>query len=718
MSARPLAVPLAHPRLSATATLSSPVSGLRFARGKRREALERLGIHTVRDLFLHAPTRYLDFSQVSRIGEAEVGQSATIVATIDRVNLKRPRPRLAIVEVFLVDETGVLRISFFRQPWLKDSLKKGDVLAVSGKIGFSYGYRTMTPLFHEVVGSADDATETYARVMPVHATTEGLSQAWMRRILSSALADAGDVVDFMPAALVAAHGLMGEAAALRAAHFPPSLAAASRARRRLAFDELLCLQVGLRLRKAQAPGALTGISHAVDGPLARAVRQSLPFALTADQERATAEILSDMASGEPMNRLLQGDVGTGKTAVAAIACAAAADSGFQAAIMAPTSVLASQYAASLGPVFDRAGVRWRIVTSKTPKDERAATAGALARGDVDVVFGTTALLSGDLAFPKLSLVVVDEQHRFGVNQRQALAGKGEAPDVLSMTATPIPRTLALSLYGDVAVSSMSERPVAGAGVATKVLSWARVDDAWKAVDEAVSAGQQAYVVCPLVDDADTGGALDDVAGEASGTLASTTAMYAELKGRVFPRSRVGLLHGRLSAQEKDEVMVAMRAGEIDILVCTTVVEVGVDVPRASVIVILDADRYGLATLHQLRGRVGRGHIPGRALLVTRAKRGSAAQKRLSALEKSSDGFELAELDLRLRHEGEVLGYRQSGDVAFRFVDLIADRDLVEAAHADAEEIFRTDPTLASPELAPLVLEVRERYGDRLRRTEG
>ena len=718
MSARPLAPPLAHPRLTATATLSSPASGLRFARGKRSEALERLGIRTVRDLFLHAPTRYLDFSQVSSIGDAEVGKSATIVATIDRVNLKRPRPRLSIVEVFLVDATGVLRISFFRQPWLKDALKKGDILAVSGKVGFSYGYRTMTPVFHEVLGSAEDAPETYARVMPVHATTEGLSQAWIRRILSSALADAGDVADFLPARLVAAHGLMGEAAAFREAHFPSTLVSAERARRRLAYDELLCLQVGLRLRKTAAPGMLSGITHAVGGPRERAVRESLPFALTKDQERAAAEILSDMASQEPMNRLLQGDVGTGKTAVAAIACGAAADSGCQAAIMAPTSVLASQYAASLGPVFDRAGVRWRIVTSKTPRDERAATAEALLHGDVDVVFGTTALLSGDLAFPRLSLVVVDEQHRFGVNQRQALAGKGEAPDVLSMTATPIPRTLALSLYGDVAVSSMAERPVKGAGVSTKVLPWAHVDDAWRAVDEAVAAGQQAYVVCPLVDDADGGSELEDVAGEAAGKLASTKAIYAELSDHVFPRRRIGLLHGRLSAQEKDEVMAAMRAGEIDILVCTTVVEVGVDVPNASVIVVLDADRYGLATLHQLRGRVGRGHIPGRALLVTRAKRGSDAKKRLHALEKSSDGFELAELDLELRHEGEVLGYRQSGDVTFRFVDLVADRDLVEAAHADAEQLFRGDPTLSAPDLALMVAEVRERYGARLNRSEG
>ncbi len=718
MSAHALAVPLAHPRLSATASLSSPASGLRFARGKRGEYLERLGIHTVRDLLLHAPTRYLDFTQVSTIGDATVGQSATIVATIDRVTLKRPRPRLAIVEVFLVDATGVLRISFFRQPWLKDSLKKGDVLAVSGKIGFSYGYLTMTPVFHEVLGSAGDAAETYARIMPVHATTEGLSQAWIRRILSSALADVGDVVDFMPARLVASHGLMGEAAALREAHFPASLASAERARRRLAFDELLCLQVGLRLRKAQAPGALTGISHLTNGPREQAVRESLPFALTSDQEHATHEILADMASGEPMNRLLQGDVGTGKTAVAAIACAAAADSGCQAAIMAPTSVLASQYAASLGPVFDRAGVRWRIVTSKTPKDERAQTAEALLAGEVDVVFGTTALLSGDLAFPRLSLVVVDEQHRFGVNQRQALAGKGEAPDVLSMTATPIPRTLALSLYGDVAVSSMSERPVRGAGVTTKVLSWARVDDAWRTVDEAVSAGQQAYVVCPLVDEADTGSALDDVAGEAAGKLASAKAIFAEITQSVFPTRRVALLHGRLSAQEKDEVMASMRAGEIDILVCTTVVEVGVDVPNASVIVVLDADRYGLATLHQLRGRVGRGSIPGRALLVTRAKRGSDTQKRLRALVESSDGFELAELDLRLRHEGEVLGYRQSGDVTFRFVDLISDRDLVESAHADAERIFRDDPSLVDPDIALLVSEVRERYGSRLSRSDG
>lgn len=711
-------VPRAHPRLTATAALSNPVTGLRFARGKRGEALERIGVRTVRDLLLHAPTRYLDFSHITAIGEAEVGQSATVVARVDRVSLKRPRPRLAIVEVFLVDATGVLRISFFRQPWLADSIKKGDLLAVSGKVGFSYGYRTMTPVFHEILGSAGDEGERYARVMPVHATTEGLSQAWIRRILSSALADVGDVADFLPASIVAEHGLIGEAAALRWAHFPPTLAAAEKARRRLAFDELLCLQMGLRLRRTGDAEAPRGIAHVTDGPLASAVRRSLPFTLTVDQERAVSEILSDMASEEPMNRLLQGDVGTGKTAVCAIACGAAADSGCQAAIMAPTSVLATQYASSLGTVFDAAGVSWRLVTSKTPKDERAAIASAVDGGQVDVVFGTTALLSGDIAFPRLSLVVVDEQHRFGVNQRSALAGKGSEPDVLSMTATPIPRTLALSLYGDVAVSSMAERPVAGAGVSTKVLSWTRIDDAWAAVEEAVSAGHQAYVVCPLVDEEDDGSSLEDVGGEAPERLASTAAIRRELAERVFPRRRVGLLHGRLSALEKDEVMAAMREGAIDILVSTTVVEVGVDVPNATVIVVLDADRFGLATLHQLRGRVGRGSVAGRALLVTRAKRGSTAQKRLRALEASSDGFELAELDLELRHEGEVLGYRQSGDVTFRFVDLVDDRDLIESAHREAERIFAEDSLLAAPELGLLVGEVRARFGDRLTRGDG
>ena len=400
--------------------------------------------------------------------------------------------------------------------------------------------------------------------------------------------------------------------------------------------------------------------------------------------------------------------------MAAVALAAVADSGSQAAVMAPTSVLARQYAEKLGPVLDRAGVSWALVTGSTPEAERGATAVGLASGALSVRFGTTAVLGDDLAFDDLSLVVVDEQHRFGVGQRARLRSKGTAPDQLTMTATPIPRTLALSVYGDLACSRIAQRPHAGAGVTTKVITPENADLAHTAIAEAVAAGHQAYVICPLVDDADDGAGLDDVpVSELAQTSArphSARAVYERLRDRVFRDVRVGLVTGRMSAAEKDEAMAAFRAGEVKVLVSTTVVEVGVDVPNATVMMVWDADRFGLATLHQLRGRVGRGEDAGTVFLVSAARGTSPARKRLRALEKTSDGFALAEMDLRLRHEGEVLGYRQSGGVTLRHVDMIADADLVAAAHEDAAHLVAKDPSLADARHAPLAREVRRRFG--------
>ncbi len=704
-------------RLARTQAWDGDVSRLRFARGARAEALGRLGISSVRDALQHVPHRYLDFTRITPVAGADVGEQATVVGSVDKVTLKRPRPRLQIVEVALVDATGVLMCAFFKQPWLAEQIHVGDTLAVSGKVTFAYGFKQMTPQFHEVVAKAGEGAATaasFARMLPVHGVTDGLSPAWMRRIESAALADYGDACDFMPASLVASRELMTEARALREAHFPSGRAAAERARRRLAYDELLCLQAALLARRAIELADVAPHEHVVGGSHVSALLAALPFELTAEQRQAADEILADMAAPAPMNRLLLGDVGTGKTAVAAVALAAVADSGSQAAVMAPTSVLARQYAEKLGPVLDRAGVSWALVTGSTPVAERGATAAGLASGALSVLFGTTAVLGDDLAFDDLSLVVVDEQHRFGVGQRARLRSKGMAPDQLTMTATPIPRTLALSVYGDLACSRIAQRPHAGAGVTTKVITPENADLAHTAIAEAVAAGHQAYVICPLVDDADDGAGLDDVpVSELALTSArphSARAVYERLRDRVFRGVRVGLVTGRMSAAEKDEAMAAFRAGEVKVLVSTTVVEVGVDVPNATVMMVWDADRFGLATLHQLRGRVGRGEDAGTVFLVSAARGTSPARKRLRALEKTSDGFALAEMDLRLRHEGEVLGYRQSGGVTLRHVDMIADADLVAAAHEDAAHLVAEDPSLADARHAPLAREVRRRFG--------
>lgn len=699
-------------RVSRSCSLADDVGRLRYVSGARATAVGRLGIRRVRDLLLHVPHRYLDFTHTVPISHADVGQEVTVVGRVDKLTLKRPRPRMQIVEMYVLDDTGVIQATFFRQPWLAEQIHPGDVVALSGKVTFAYGFKQMKAPFHELLSGGEERG-SYARVLPVHPVGEGVTASWMRRIVAAALADVGDVCDFLPARLVARRGLPSLARALRQVHYPATLREKERARRRLAYDELLCLQLALLTRQRLSLAGVEPTAHVADGPYREALLAALPFTLTEEQQEATRQILADMAEPQVMNRLLLGDVGTGKTAVAAVALAAVADSGTQAAVMAPTSILARQYAEKLGPQLDAAGISWALVSSSMPADERADARARIASGACTVTFGTTALLSDDIEFSRLTLVVIDEQHRFGVDQRAALRRKGAGADLLTMTATPIPRTLALSVYGDLSCSQIRERPVAGAGITTHALAPENLDVAWAAIRSAVERGQQAYVVCPLVDDADDGSELDDVpegATSSASQLHSATHTYATLAERSFADLSVGLVHGRQGAAERDEVMARFRAGEVQVLVSTTVIEVGVDVPNATVMLVLDADRFGLATLHQLRGRVGRGSVAGTVYLACAAKRGTPARKRLDALEATSDGFELAELDLELRHEGEVLGYRQHGGVSLRIADLGCDLDLVEAAHEDARELARTDPALEMDEHRPLALEVADRFG--------
>lgn len=709
MPARP-SIAIASERVQRTCALSDSVERLRYVKGARAEALRRLGIVRVRDLLLHIPRRYLDFSRVTQIAYADVGSEVTVLGTVDKVELKFPRPHMQIVNLMVVDQTGVIEATFFKQPWIAEQIRKGDTVALSGKVTFGYGFKQMKAPFYEVVG--DSGSAGYARVLPVHGVTEGVSVPWMRRIQSAALADVGDVCDPVPARLTSGHGLMTLGRALREVHFPSSLAAAERARRRLAYDELLCLQLALLCRQELEREGARPFEHDVLGPHMDALLAAMPFELSAEQRAAADQILADMAAPRVMNRLLLGDVGTGKTAVAALALAACADSGTQAAMMAPTSVLARQYAEKLGSLLDAADITWRLVTGTTQGEEREEAEAACASGAACVLFGTTALLSQKLEFSCLSLVVIDEQHRFGVNQRAALRAKGPGADLLAMSATPIPRTLALSVYGDVDLSRIAHRPRPGAGVQTKVVTPDNLDLAWGAVREALAAGHQAYVICPLVDDADDGHELEDVPESVTSTsnkLRSAVSTLAWLRESVLPGVECDLLTGRMRPAEKDAAMGRFRSGATQVLVATTVVEVGVDVPNATAMVVMDADRFGLATLHQLRGRVGRGDVAGTVFLSCAARKGTPARTRLAALEQTSDGMRLAELDLKLRHEGEVLGFRQSGGVTLRICDMETDADLVQWAHEDARAIAGEDPSLADSEHRLLAGEARERF---------
>ncbi len=720
-------LPVCASRMKALRSWGAPVSSLRHATGERKELLGRLGIRCVRDELFAIPSRYLDFTKASSVLDAVIGQDVTVLVRVDSVTTKRPRPKMTIVEVSCYDDTAAFIATFFGQPWMANRLHAGQLVAFSGRIDFSYGYKRMKSPFYDVVADEADkalgpgAARPAARMLPIYHVTEGLIMGWARRIAACAVADYADVPDWWPAAFRRQRGIMSIARALRSIHAPADADEAEQARLRLAFDEAVFLQLGLRAaRDASLPG-VNPVRHRVDGHLTEKIRQVLPFSLTEDQESAVSAILRDMAGDRPMSRLLLGDVGTGKTAVATCLLGAVADTGTQAAVMAPTGVLAQQYALKVGPVLDEAGIPWALLTGATPPRDRAQILDRLATGEVCVLFGTHALISEDVAFRRLSLVIIDEQQRFGVAQRHALREKGRGADLLVMTATPIPRTMALSIYGDLDCSYLRTRPNAGAGVTTHVIDKRNRSDAYDAMRAALARGHQCYVVCPLIG-APAGKDADDAAERLAQGLDPSDMKAAEtevevLANKVFPGTSVGLLTGRMKPAEKARVMDDFRAKRIMVLVSTTVIEVGVDVPNATVMLVEDGERFGLAQLHQLRGRVGRGDTPGEVYIAANAK-SEASRARMKALETTSDGFELAEADLRIRREGDILGTRQSGGVSLRYVDLARDADLLAQARLDAREMLARDHRLDSRELRPVRDELIARHGDVFKEVSG
>jgi ATP-dependent DNA helicase RecG len=686
------------PRALARARSALPVTAVRLVDARRAEALGRLGVATVGDLLHHYPHRYLDLSATADLRTVPAGSEATVVGRVHDIKVKHPRQRLTVTEVAIVDGTGALIGVWFNQPYVAGRFRVGERVAFAGMVSHEYGLKQMRNPFVEKLPDEETGPEL-ARILPVHGATEGLSTNWVRRLVTEALVFAGDLPDPVPAAIRSARDLVPLAAAVRSIHFPSSLNERVAARRRLAYDELLAVQIAMASRRHALVDERPGHVHTVDGVLVRAFRSALPFSLTADQEAAVAAIFGDMASPHPMNRMLLGDVGTGKTVVAGHAIAACADSGTQAAMMAPTEVLATQYCRALAPLLDAAGISSALLTGSTKAAERRSVLTGLGDGSITVVFGTHALIQEGVDFAALTLAIVDEQHRFGVGQRGALRGKGEAADLLVMTATPIPRSLALTLYGDLDVSYLRTRPGHRTAdhVTSRIVPQQGREEAYRAVRAAAAAGNRAYIVCALVDESD--------ATQAKAAITEAR----RLQRQVFPDLAVGLLTGQMSAAEKHAAMERFRSGETPVLVATTVIEVGVDVPEATVMIVEDAERFGLAQLHQLRGRIGRGTDPGEFLLFADPKT-TEGTARMSAIVATNDGFELAEYDLRLRGEGEVLGERQSGFPALRLASLGADADLLDAAREDAQALIGSDPALARPEHAPLSDDVRTRLG--------
>lgn len=728
----------ASPRFAASCALDAPLDMLPYVTPARTKLFSNLGIHTLRDLILRIPRRYLDFSRHVSILEAAVNDTVTISCVIDRINLKRPRPHLSIVEMYVTDTIGIMRISFFRQPWLAKAYHVGDVVALLGKVEYSYGFKCMNSPFIELIHAADTRpTDSHAadahtadahaqdkrapqpvantrldtHILPVYALCDGLSAAWYRRIVKICLHKILPLVDCIPSVYLARNRLMGYSTAIQQIHMPTSMRAQEAARRRFAYNELFFLQLALRARTS-VEDTQDPIQHCINGSHLKNFYKALPFELSAEQQSAAHDLLHDMQAKTCMNRLLLGDVGTGKTVVCALGFAVCADTSTQAAMLAPTSVLAQQYAEKIGTLLTKLSISWALLTSATTKSERTDILSGLQTGSLQVIFGTTSLLSDDVQFHKLSYIVIDEQHRFGVHQRLALRQKSPFADLLAMSATPIPRTLALSFYGDLTCSFIKHKPFSTANVTTNVLANENVSVAYDAVAACIEQGQQAYIICPLIDNQDTRTTVDDIAPNAQSsaqTLHSAQQTFEALKHSSFSAYRIGLLTGRMDSEEKDRVMSQFRAHKLDVLVATTIVEVGVDVPRACAMIILDADRFGLATLHQLRGRVGRGSLAAQVYLVTASKKHSLARRRLDILENTFDGFELSQKDLELRREGDILGYRQSGTLTLRVCDMVRDMDLIEAAHRDVGELLDGDPDVSQVQHRALVHEMHARF---------
>ena len=666
----------------------------------RADALEEMGIFSLLDLLTHYPRRYLDRTTQVPVQDLKEGDEATVLATVRRVRrLPARRGAKPVVVVDISDGQGYLVLSFFNQPWRANYLREGMELAVSGKVTTFRGRRQMANPSVEVVEG-----EWAGRVIPIYPQSEkaGISSMEIGACIDEALHWVGELEDPVPAEALLEHGFAGRSWSLWEVHRPGSLGGKSDARRRLGFDELLRLQLVLVMRKRAVERDCQGIAHNVGSALLERFRGSLPFPLTGAQERAITEIEADLGQPIPMHRLLQGDVGAGKTLVALWCLLTAVAGGYQGALMAPTEVLAEQHHLSLramlaglsvpdnGSLWGEREVRVELLTNRTTAAERTRLLAGLESGEVDLVVGTHALLTESVRFGRLGMVVIDEQHRFGVEQRSALRekGGGPVPDVLVMTATPIPRTAAMTVYGDLDTTVLDELPPGRTPVATV---WARgpldVESAWQTTRREISAGHQAYVVCPLVEESERVQA------------ASASEELTRLEEGPLAGLRLGLLHGQLPPREKEAVMAQFRSGQLHVLVATTVIEVGVDVPNATVMVIEDADRFGIAQLHQLRGRVGRSAALSWCYLLSEAPTPEGSE-RLAALGRTNDGFELAEVDLDLRGEGTILGTRQKGVNDLKLASLRRHRKYVHLARQVAFGIVGADPALiAHPGLA-------------------
>lgn len=660
--------------------LSDSIQYVKGVGPKKKVELNRLGIKTVYDLLTYYPRTYEDQSVLTKIADLKAGCQATVAGVIVNVSDRQGGRRgMTIITALVGDGSGCLQITWFNQKYLKKQLKPGSRVFVTGKVSYAYGGRgqfAMSQLASfQILGEADEA-ETLTGIMPVYGATEKLNQKFFRKIIKELFASELEVEEIIAEPIKAKYNLLNRFEALKNIHFPENFTELKIARARLAFEELYMIQCGLLLLKKRVQEKKSGVRHLADSNLLKQVLTALPFKLTHDQAKTWQEIKHDMESSVPMRRLVQGDVGSGKTVIALLALVKTVENGYQGALMAPTEILASQHYESFQKLLSDFGIRVGFLSGRLTKKKREEMYALLAEQKIDIVIGTHALIQEGVHFAKLGLVVTDEQHRFGIDQRAELEKKGElTPDVLVMTATPIPRTMTLTVYGDLDVSLIQELPPGRQPIRTFVRTPDRRELIYQYVLTQLKAGRQAYVVCPLIE-----------MNEES-DLPSAEEVYDELRFGIFQGVPCGLVHGRMKPAEKEQIMQAFYEDKIKLLVATTVIEVGVNVPNASIMVIEHAERFGLAQLHQLRGRIGRGEYKSYCILVSDMKTENA-KERLKIMATTSDGFKLAEADLKMRGPGQFFGTLQHGLPDLKIADVLGDMDILFKAREAAEETLQ------------------------------
>ena len=691
--------------------LSQPIQFVKGVGPRIAKKLEKKGIKTIEDALYFLPRRYEDRRVIKKISEIQVGKVETVLAEVllaGTVLYKGNRKR--VFEVIVGDGKGTLTLKWFRgsEEYLRSRFKKGRRVIISGEVRLFKHQKEIHHPDMEIADHIEDDPLNFKRIVPIYSEPEGLYQKTIRKVMKGVVDHyADELTSPIPGDIISRQKLMDFGEAIRHVHFPPEDApleefnlARSDAHRRIVFDEFFFLQLGLALRRSEVKGE-QGIPFQILHGYTQRLLQSLDFRLTPAQERVLSEIEEDMRQPHPMNRLMQGDVGSGKTIVALMAALIAVENGYQAAFMVPTEILAEQHFLNIRRIVRPLGIRPILLTSSIKGSEREEILQAITSGEEHIIIGTHALIQEHVHFHRLGLVIIDEQHKFGVIQRATLRRKGTNPDVLVMTATPIPRTLTLTLYGDLAISIIDEFPPGRVPVETRLYYERSRPKVYELVKEEIRRGRQAFLVYPLVEESDKMNLLD------------ATRMADYLQRDVFPEFRVGLIHGRMKGEEKEEVMVKFRDGKIDILVATTVIEVGIDIPNASLILVEHAERFGLPQLHQLRGRIGRGKYPSKCLLLAQYRRSEEARRRLGVMEETNDGFRIAEEDLVIRGPGDFLGTRQSGLPDFRVANILRDGKILNQARQEAFSVVERDPDLSQPGHRSLAKTLRERWKGRL-----